>query len=205
MKNKTKLIIIIVAIIAIIAGGVLITTMYITKDEPIEQISDSEKFKSEYDGVKEDNIFVYKSLSDINKILESGTGVVYLGFPECPWCQKYVVYLEEVAEEVGINKIYYNDILDYRADNSKEYQKTVELLDNYLLLDDEGNKRVFVPEIVVVKNGEIIGHDNESSVVTEEDGTPNEYWTDKKVSKLKSKLTKLMNEVKTNTCTDCNE
>lgn len=31
-------------------------------------------------------------------------------------------------------------------------------------------------------------HDNESSVVTEEDGTPEEYWTSERVSALEGRL-----------------
>ena len=30
--------------------------------------------------------------------MENGTGVVYLGFPECPWCQAYVKYLNDVIK-----------------------------------------------------------------------------------------------------------
>ena len=75
-----------------------------------ETISDSKKFTEEYTKVPKYNVFVYRDSSEIIKILEHGTGVVYLGFPECPWCQAYVKYLNEVAKEVGIDKIYYYNI-----------------------------------------------------------------------------------------------
>jgi hypothetical protein len=41
-------------------------------------------------------------------------------------------------------------------------------------------------------------------VVSEEDGTPTEYWTDDKKESLKSTLSDMMDKIKTETCTDCN-
>ena len=72
-----------------------------------EQETDSQKFAKEYSTVTEDNYFVYRNAEEIIKILEHGTGVVYLGFPECPWCQAYVPMLNEVSDVEGLEKIYY--------------------------------------------------------------------------------------------------
>ena len=51
--------------------------------------TDNEKFSDEY-GITTDNVFVYRTQDEILKILQHGTGIVYLGFPECPWCKAYV-------------------------------------------------------------------------------------------------------------------
>ena len=68
--------------------------------------SDSEKFSEEYDTVDSTNLFVYRTSSEIINILKKGTGIVYLGFPSCPWCKAYVPYLNEVAKTNGLEKIY---------------------------------------------------------------------------------------------------
>lgn len=168
--------------------------------------TDAVKFSKEYTQISEDNVFVYRTIDEIISILENGTGIVYLGFPECPWCQKYVTILNEVAKENGIEKIYYYDILEDRKNNTEKYQKIVEILGNNLLYDEEGNHRIYVPDITFVLNGEIVGHDNETSVVTEEEGTPEEYWTTEKISSLKAKLSAYMQTVGTQTCVNgCNE
>ena len=85
--------------------------------------TDSQKFAKEYSTVTEYNYYVYRNSEEIIKILEHGTGVVYLGFPECPWCQAYVPMLNEVADVEGLEKIYYFNILEDRKNNTKEYQK----------------------------------------------------------------------------------
>lgn len=196
MKKKIILILTLILIISLIIIGVII----LNKDSK----TDSEKFSEEYTSVPVDNVFVYRNADEIINILEKGTGIVYLGFPECPWCQKYVVYLNEVAKKMGVEKIYYFNILNDRKNNTKEYQKIVSLLEIYLDNDEEGNPKVFVPDVTFVVKGKIVGHDNETSQVSEEDGTPDEYWDKEKVSFLKTRLSGLINEVLGNSCNSCN-
>lgn len=190
--------------LVIILSAVLVVLALCYRRESL--ITDNIRFSKEYKSVGTENVFVYKEIDEIIKIMENGTGVVYLGFPDCPWCQAYVKYLNEVAKEVGIEKIYYYNILEDRKANTKEYQKIVSILDEYLQYDDEGNKRIFVPNVSFHINGEVIGVDFETSLDTHDLEDPKDYWTEEEVSDLKEKLTDLMNKVysKQNTCTKCN-
>lgn len=167
--------------------------------------TDAEKFAKEYTNVNEYNYFVYRNIEEINKILENGTGVVYLGFPECPWCQAYVPILNEVADMEGLEKIYYFNILEDRKNNTEEYQQMVNILSDYLQYDDEGNKRIYVPAVIFVSKGEIVGFDDETSYDTKGFDNPEDYWTEEELSDLKIKLTENMNKVLDNKCTECNE
>lgn len=167
--------------------------------------TDAEKFAKEYTNVTEYNYFVYRDSSEIIKILENGTGVVFLGFPECKWCQAYVPILNEVADIEGLEKIYYYNILEARKNNTSDYQKMVEILSDYLQYDDEGNKRIYVPTVIFVSKGEIVGFDDETSYDTKGFEEPEDYWTEDEISDLKLKLTDSMNKVLDNKCTDCNE
>lgn len=169
------------------------------------QITDAEKFKEEYSQVGEYNVFVYKNEEEIIKILKHGTGVIYLGFPECPWCQAYVPYLNEVADIEGLEKISYYNIYDDRKENTEFYQEVVDIIKDYLQYDDDGNKRIYVPAVVAVKDGEIIGFDDETSYDTLGYDDPAEYWTEDRVKHLKSNLTKMISEIVDNSCTDCNK
>lgn len=199
MKNK---VLIGFLLLVCILGCVLI--FYSLRSNQVEK-SDALRFHEEYNKVSEDNVFTYRSAEEIIKILENGTGVVYLGYPECQWCQAYVPMLNEVAKGIGLEKIYYYNIRDARKENTKEYQRIVELLQDNLLFDDEGNRRVYVPDVTVVKDGKILGHNNDSSVVTEEDGTPEEYWTDERKEKLQLELEDMMIQIVDSACTSCDE
>ncbi len=171
------------------------------------EVKDNVKFANEYDSVSEDNVFVYKNIDEIIKIMEHGTGVVYLGFPECPWCKAYVKYLNDVALDVGIDEIYYCNILEDRTNNTDNYKKIVSLLGDNLQYDKEGNLRIFVPNVSFHIDGEVIGNDYETSLDTRGLSSAVEYWTEDEVSDLKERLTSYMERVfkKLNSCTDCNK
>lgn len=204
MKKKY----LIIGIILLILIGVGLFFIFNREDEKvIIEKTDAARFAEEYTKVGEDNVFVYRSIDEIIKIMKNGTGVVYLGFPECPWCQTYAKYLNEVAESVGIEEIYYFDILEDRQNNTEKYQEIVKLLDDNLEFDEEGNRRVYVPNVSFHVNGKIIGNDLETAYDTKGFENPADYWTEDEVNDLKKTLIKYMTSVKNalNTCTDCNK
>ena len=183
----------------------IIFALLLTACAKEEKETDAEIFAKEYTQVTEDNYFVYRTSEQIIKILENGTGVVYLGFPECPWCQSYVKMLNEVADIEGLEKIYYLNILEDRKNNTEDYQKIVEILKDHLQYDDEGNKKIYVPAVIVVSKGEIIGFNDETSYDTKGFENPEDYWTEEEIFDLKLNLTDMINQVLDNKCTDCNE
>ena len=169
----------------------------------IKKENDNIKFSKEYNSVTKENIFVYKTKEEILNILEHGTGIVYFGYPECPWCMAYVPLLNEIAMNEGIEKIYYYNIKEDRKNNTEFYQKVVNILNDYLDYDQEGKKRIFVPNVTFVKNGEIIFNDNETSLIS--GGSPSEYWTDEKKNLFNEKLRNNINILLDDVCTSCNE
>ena len=162
-------------------------------------MSDAERFRASYPLVEEENVFVYISVEEAADKLESGTGILYLGFPECPWCQTYVPILNMTAQEMGLERVYYANILNDRADNTFDYQRIVTVLEDRLYLDDDGNPRVFVPFIAAVRDGVIVGHDNESSLNHQDEeitaAGPVEYWRNWRVDALMERLRTMMREV----------
>ena len=169
----------------------------------IKKENDNIQFSKEYNSVTKENIFVYKTKEEILNILEHGTGIVYFGYPECPWCMAYVPLLNEIAMNEGIEKIYYYNIKEDRKNNTEFYQKVVNILNDYLDYDQEGKKRIFVPNVTFVKNGEIIFNDNETSLIS--GGSPSEYWTDEKKNLFNEKLRSNINILLDDVCTSCNE
>ena len=196
MRKKCIYIVIAILIMALLIGYLIFFNK--SKDN-----NDAQKFSLEY-GITTNNVFVYRDQQEIVNILKNGTGIVYLGFPECPWCKEYVKYLNEVAKESNFNKIYYLNILNDRKNNTEEYQEIVSLLDEYLRYSDEGTKRIYVPAMIVVQNGKILGFDDETSYDTKEYETPSEYWANEDLKGFKERLKKMIKEININYCTDCN-
>lgn len=161
--------------------------------------TDALKFKKEYESLNDveiegtkfkyptveilkDNAIKYVTSEELLKVLDEGTGAVYFGYPNCPWCRSAVPTLIEAASEVGLENIYYLNVKDERdeikvkEDGSLEvvkegtegYKKLLKRLDNvlldYTLTDIHGNevstneKRIYVPLVVFLKDGEIVGY-----------------------------------------------
>lgn len=195
---KKKGIIIGITILAIV-GAILIYEFV-----PREESMSNKKFNEEYTLLDKDNVYVYKSINEIINVLSNGTGIVYLGFPECPWCQRYVVYLNILAKEYNVKEIYYYNIKNARSNNTMEYQKIVEILKDLLPYDDNGNKKVFVPTVVFVKNGKVIALDDETSTIS--DGTtPDEYWNQERINLFNSKMDSYFKTYNAGVCTSCNK
>ena len=200
MESSKKNVYIIFGIIAVLI--LIISLSFLFKKD---KMSDAERFAKEYDFTV-NNVFVYRNLDEINKILENGTGVVYLGFPECPWCKGYIPYLNEVAINEHLDKIYYFNILNDRKNNTSGYKKNVQLLNDYLKYDNEGNKRIYVPAVIAVNNGKIVGFDDESSLDTKGYETPEEYWKNEDLDGLKKRLSDMIKASFPSYCTSgCNK
>lgn len=208
--NKKKILLILLIVAYLLIKGVTYA-MRETKRKEKNLTSDSTKFAEEYkmidkDGKNIDNVFTYRSMNQIIKVLENGTGIIYLGFPECPWCQQYVYYLNEVAKSKGLEKVYYRNVLNDRKNNTSEYQKVVSLLNDYLQYDEEGNKRLYVPAVIAVKDGKIVGFDDETAWDTKGYKTPADYWKNEDLNALKEKLGNMIDVIDKNLCTsNCNK
>ena len=131
--------------------------------------------------------------------------LVYLGFKECPWCMAYVPMLNDIAKEKKNEKIYYLNILNDRKENTKEYLEIVDILKENLRYDDEGKKRIYVPGVIAINNGNIVGFDDETSYDTLGYDDPKDYWTEERKQNLKEKLVSMISKIEINDCTECNK
>lgn len=202
MNKKTKLLIAGAIVLAIVCGAVCYFVM-----KPHDNVlTDAKQFAREYTEIGETNPFVYKTADEIIDIMKHGTGVVYLGYPECPWCQAYVKYLQEVADEIGMDKIYYCNTKKLKEENMDKYNELISLLSGHLQYNNEGKEWIYVPNVSFHIEGKIIANDYESSKDTHGLKDPKEYWTEEELNDLKARLKVSMQEVfdAANTCSDCN-
>ncbi len=131
----------------------------------------------------------YTTYEEVFKILDNGTGVIYFGFPECPWCRNLTPVLASSAIDYGLDTIYYMSNQDDRntlslnkkkkvvtdKKGTKDYDKLVDLLKDHLPeyrgLNDKKIKRLYFPTVLFVKDGKVIGLEQSlSSYTTRVDG-----------------------------------
>ena len=79
-------------------------------------------------------------------------------------------------------------------------------MSDYLQYDDDGNKRIYVPAVIAVKDGKIIGFDDETSYDTKGYENPQDYWENEDLDALKEKLACMMRDCEKNVRTSsCNK
>ncbi len=188
------------------------------------------KFKEEYESLnskKTDSgktykpIFIeektgvqYKSPSEIVEILKTGTGIIYLGFPECPWCRTALPVLLDAMEEESYRNFYYLDAREIRdskhlengqvitdQEGTKEYQEMLSLLSSYLGpyegLEDNTIKRIYFPTVIFIKEGVIKGV-HIGTVDTQKD--PYQSLTDKEEDQLEEIYENYIKQVNGSVC-----
>ncbi len=159
-----------------------------TKDynAPIKKMTDQESFTKEF-GITSDNIFDYKTGKEILETINTGTAVIFFGFPENEWSRPYAEILNEVAKYYGIKEIYYYNFKNDRNANNSYYENIVNKLSSFLPVLDNGTKNIYAPTVIFVKNGEIIFYDDETSI-SHGDITVADYWTKEKENEKKVTL-----------------
>lgn len=154
---------------------------------------DNIRFSKDYTQVTEDNIYKYASKEEVLAAFESEKAVVFFGFPECKWCQAYVKLLNDIAKEYGVSEILYYNIKYDRSKNTKFYIQVQELTKEYLQEDEEGIPRMYVPDVYFIKDRKIIGHNNDTSMISKME--LEEYYTKENTEILENKLSNLFKEI----------
>ena len=185
-ETKLKIIITVLTLVVVAIGGIC---WYFNNDKETVSSNDNIKFVEEYEEyngketpyggkyleieVPQDNKVKYSSYDEIYSILEDGTGVIYFGFPTCPWCRNLVPVLVDASNEAGIDTIYYfnnkedrdvkelvdNEIV-IKKNGTQNYYKLVDKLESvlgeYEGLNDSSIKRLYYPTVIFVKDGKIV-------------------------------------------------
>lgn len=236
MKDK-KIILILTPILCLLVS----ILSYITI---INKGSDSVKFKKEYESlngkvnssnseyakldISSNNPMKYSDYDEIIDIIKTGTGIIYLGFPECPWCRAALPVLLDVAKQNEVETIYYLNIkndrdsyvvedgeLIYALDDDGNkikgkdgYFKLLDALDEHLSdyviefeeeIYDVGEKRIYAPSVIFVKNG-YVTHIQVSTVATHLN--PYESLTDEQYNELYSTYEDEILNIYSDTCSD---
>lgn len=168
-KNKTQMIIYIILFCIIIYGFI-----YLGKKNYKVEISDNERFASEFSLVSKDNVFKYVNATDARMVAKGSDGIVLFG-TQNEWVNYYAYMVNKVAKEVGIKEVYYYDFSKNRKDNNGTYEDIVKTLDDYVVYNDKGVADIYAPSLLVVNNNQVILFDSETSFV-KGSVTPSDYW-----------------------------
>ena len=167
------------------------------------------------------NLIKYSTVKEIVKKIENKeTFVVYFGFAECPWCRSVINNLIQAAKNKNVDTIYYVDVENIRdikelkdgkvittKKGDKHYLELLKKLDNvltdYTLTDDDnkevktGEKRIYTPLLIFVKNGKIIAHHTDT---VDSQTDPYVALNDRQSEELLLKLINYMSKISASVC-----
>ncbi|MGD9604806.1 MAG: hypothetical protein AB7V00_01460 [Bacilli bacterium] len=114
----------------------------------------------------QDHVFQKSDFTEVTKALTVLTGVHVIlfsydpDFYECPFCLAVMPIINEAAIKIGVEEILYLDIYEMRKNNTTDYQLLLGYLDSKVgdLIERDGVKKIIVPDLYVVKDGEIAIH-----------------------------------------------
>ncbi len=239
--NKNKLYFILIPICVILCALLTVLSYLKIINNENNENNDAIKFKNEYEllngekssnkeykkiTIDKQNPVKYSNYDEIIDVIKNGTGVIYLGYPECPWCRTAIPVLLEALKNNDIYTLYYLNIKDERDsyviqdgqltyeldENNKEikgtegYFKLLKALDKYLtdymiVYENEtyetGEKRLYAPSVIFVKDGKVLGI-QVSTVDTQESGY--DELTKEQYSELYDIYESYILEMKDETC-----
>jgi len=237
MNKKNLIILGIVGVIILILSIFLMVNLTRNKTE-----SDAIKFKEEYEAlngekntsdkeykklsIEENNPIKYATYDELLDLIDNKTGIIYLGFPECPWCRSALPVLLDAVKDNKIDTIYYMNIKNERdsyvvkdgklthsvdKDGNKikgteGYFKLLEALDehldDYVVTSDDkeyevGEKRIYAPSVIFVREGKVL---NIQVSTVDSHLDPYESLTKKQYQELYDIFNDSINDIYSSTC-----
>ena len=168
-----------------------------TLENTTKKTSDSDKFKNEYKEVNEDNVFVYLNAAETLDYIKKANILILFGMKNNSFVGNYANILNEVAKNVGIEKIYYYDLTEDRKIKNGTYQSIVNYLKDYAVSLDDGSKNIYAPSLLVKNDGIITYFDDEDAIVHGETNA-NDYFDNYRTNLKKITLKSVLEDYKKN-------
>ena len=185
--------IVVVAVVAAVGIAIWVQHEQIMKkvESSFAKTTDSdvaghERFAEAYTKLTTDNVFVYRNSREARDILLEGSGIVFLCDPASAWCQDYALYLNEVAKNKEIKKVFYYNTPGGLKNSPDLYNEIAGIIHNNL--QQEGKDRIDVPCTVFVSKGIIVAVDTETATESELDDVPEDYWTTERVEAFTQRI-----------------
>ncbi len=160
----------------VIFGFVYLSNKYENKDTEVKYITDY------YKDLKSEKYEVINGTQMINYV-KRGKNIIIIGSETSEWSKKLMTIVDPIFDTFGIDKVYYYDINNDKAQKNSNYYKIKELLKGSLTTTDGSNSNLLAPSIYIVDNGKILYY-NTDTVAMKNTIEIDEYWNEENLIKF---------------------
>lgn len=108
-------------------------------------------------------------------LLKEGNNLILIGNQKSEYSKKYIQELTNILEELNIDKVYYYDLINDKAQANSNYYEIIDLLEGHLTTTDSSEKNLLAPSFYIVDNGEVKYYNTETVAMKNTD-TVESYW-----------------------------
>lgn len=153
----------------------------------------SETLKEQYSLVKNEIYLEEIKQENLEQFLKHGSGILFFGFPECPWCQEYLPLLNQFLEKNQTSAYYYNIYQD-KHENASFYDNIARIIQeknpDIIHYNKEGRAVIYMPLTLFIEKGEIRYFESETNNISSKEYNPSIYWDNEKKEALFQRLQK---------------
>ncbi len=131
--------------------------------------------------------------SKLISLLQEGKSIIFIGSSTSEAAIKYIEELDPIIRKTGVDKIYYYDINNDKAQKNSNYYEIRELLKGSLITTDGSENNLLAPSLYIVDNGKVKYYNIETVAIKNTDKIE-DYWTQEKESAFISEVTTAINK-----------
>ena len=115
-----------------------------------------------FEGYDRESAFVKVSALEAVELADSGEGaVIFCAFDGCPWCEAMVGTLNDAALDAGWQIAYVDTRKDPSWENNADmdgYAEFMARFGEWMDEDESGEPHLYVPDLLFVREGEVVAH-----------------------------------------------
>lgn len=173
MTTKTKALIRKI-IYAILFAAMIFCFIYIGNKYTTDDKDKTAKISDYYQDIDNKYYEVIRGKKLIS-LLKEGNHLILIGNQKSEYSKKYIQELTIVLEELNIDKVYYYDLINDKAQANSNYYEIIDLLEGHLTTTDSSEKNLLAPSFYIVDNGEVKYYNIETVAMKNTD-TIESYW-----------------------------
>ena len=103
--------------------------------------------------------YVEIPMSEVAKIIKGkGSALIYFGYNTCDWCNRAIPELNKVLLDYDFTTYYVDAHSENYTFTNDDIDELYEVIDETLYTGKDGEKGLYVPHVIGIKNGEIVGY-----------------------------------------------